>query len=217
MKVVVIASTNGGILSALLKNAYAKPRIAEVVSDRQCGAIDVARSSGVRTEVYPTLDGGEFSEFLLRRYSGDRIDLFLSFYTRLFGGQFLNVAENKLVNVHPSILPACPGPRGFEDTIESKSRFIGATVHFVDAGVDTGAPIIQAAVPFDPGRSLAENRHKVFVVQYKMALQVIKWFDEGRVVADRQRDVQVRGATYLDGVFSPNLDAEFASIEQPIP
>jgi len=206
MKFVVVISTAGGVLSVLLRNSYFRQRIQCVVSDRRCAALDLAGEFGVPVVLHETRDGLEFSNFLLERYRADSPALFVSFYTRLFRGPFIAFARHKLVNLHPSILPACPGPDGFNETIRSKSRFVGATVHFVDAGVDTGTPIIQSASPYDPGKSLADNRHTVFMQQCKMLLQTIKYFEEERLVLDDDDNVFVRGARYAIGEFAPNLD-----------
>jgi phosphoribosylglycinamide formyltransferase-1 len=205
VNVVVIASTAGSVLAALLTNPYFRTRIRHVVADRQCGAVDVARSFGVDTTIHKTRDGREFSDFLQATWQADPPDLFFSFYTRLFHGEFLRFADGKLVNVHPSILPACPGLDGFGDTLKASSRFVGATLHFVNAGMDTGAPIIQAAAPYDPTRSTAENRHRVFIQQCKMVLQVIKYVQERRLSLCEER-VVIDGVRYETGEFSPNLD-----------
>jgi phosphoribosylglycinamide formyltransferase 1 len=212
MKIVVIASTNGGILSALLRNDYARPRISEVISDRPCGAISVARSHNISSHIFETSDSLAFSDYLLSRYSDRAVDLYLSFYTRLFKGQFLAFAEHKLINLHPSILPACPGMTAFEDTIKSRSKFIGATLHFVDSGMDTGCPIIQAAVPFNPNLTIAENRHTVFMLQYRMLVQAIKWFEEKRVIVGADGETRIDNAEYAEGPFSPNLDGDLERI-----
>ncbi len=206
MDFVVIISTDGGVLSRLLPNPYFRQRIRCVVSDRDCGAIAKATAFDVPTIVHRSTSGLEFSDFLMQRFSHDPPTLFVSFYTRLFRGEFLAFAKDNLVNLHPSILPACPGRDGFGDTLKSKSRFIGATIHLVDDGIDTGTPIIQSAAPYDPEKSVAENRHTVFVQQCKMLLQTIKYVEEKRLAIDGLRNVRIEGAKYAPGEFSPNLD-----------
>jgi len=208
MDFVVIASTGGSVLARCLGNAYFRERIRCVVSDRPCGALAAAQRQGVATIVHEAADGLEFSDFLWRRFEAQPPDLFVSFYTRLFRGRFLGFAQRRLINVHPSVLPACPGRDGFGDTVRARARFIGATIHAVDEGVDTGAPIIQAAAPFDPEKSLEENRHVVFVQQCRMLLQVIKYVDEGRLAWDGDGAPRIRGARYRVGEYAPNLDED---------
>lgn len=211
IKIVVIISTGGGVLAALLKNNFAKNKIVEVVSDRDCGAIAVANTNSIPNFVLQTNDSLAFSNFLLDRYKHATIDLFVSFYTKLIKGDFLTFANNKLINLHPSLLPACPGMNGFEDTVKSRAKFIGSTIHFIDSGIDTGAPIIQAAIPFDPKLSIADNRHKIFIQQYKMLLQTIRWLEEERLQIDSDGNPFVMNASYNVDEFSPNLDDDFDS------
>lgn len=206
LKVVVIASTNGSVLGRLLEVPYFRERIWMVVSDRPCGAIDKARKYGIVTIVEESQNSSDFSDFLLKRFENTPPDLFVSFYTRLFKGQFLVFAKDNLVNLHPSILPACPGVDGFGDTVKAGAKFIGATVHFVDEGVDTGYPVIQSAIPFNPGLDMAQNRHKIFVQQCQMLLQLFNWWETDRVGFDAAGRPVVSNAAYEAGVFSPNLD-----------
>lgn len=215
---VVIASTGGSVMGRLLDVPYFRERILEVVSDRDCGALRVADSHGVPAIKLPAKNGLQFSELLYHRYSQGAPGLFISFYTRLFHRRFVDFAKNKLINLHPSILPACPGLDGFGDTIRSGAKFIGATIHLVDAGMDTGFPIIQSARPFNPQCGVSKSRHYVFVHQCKMLLQVLRWYEEGRIKFNRDAPPSISGAKYVKGEFSPNLDflrARRLSISQP--
>ena len=202
----VIASTGGSVLNALMGSAYFRSRIRCVISDRNCGAIDVALKFGVPTKVLRASTGLEFSDLLLQEFRFNPPTLTVSFYTKLFSGEFLTFSKGRLINLHPSILPACPGMDGFGDTLKSGSTFIGSTIHYVDEGVDTGRPLIQAATPFNPLLPLQNNRHQVFIQQCKMLLQVIRWFEEDRVVINSSGHPCVLNASYLPGMFSPNLD-----------
>lgn len=207
---VVVASTSGGVISKLLEVPYFKERVRCVVSDRHCGAIDVANTFGIPIIIHATNDSLEFSNFLLAEFQNNKPDMFVSFYTRLFKGDFLSFAKRKLINLHPSILPACAGQNGFGDTIKSGSKFIGATIHLVDEGVDTGFPIIQSAAPIDPNKPVSESRHRVFVQQCKMLLQVIKWEEDNRILFDENGRPTISEALYSIGEFSPNLDLDIA-------
>jgi phosphoribosylglycinamide formyltransferase-1 len=210
MKFVFLISTGGSVFKSLFAEKKMLDHVESVVSDRQCEAIDYAKENGVDTEILNSRGGRDFSNQLKTKFEGRNNVIFVSFYTRLFSGEFLKYFKGKVINFHPSILPACPGRDGFGDTLKSGSQFIGATVHFVDEGMDTGAPIIQSAVPFNPNLSLAENRHAVYFQQCKMLKQVIVWFLEDRVVVKGGR-VFVSGASYDKCEFSPNLDIIFES------
>jgi phosphoribosylglycinamide formyltransferase-1 len=208
-KIVVIASTAGSVLSKLLELSYFREKIHCVVSDRECGAIEIAKRYSVPTLIEKTNNGSVFSDFLHQHFKNEGVDLYVSFYTRLFSGDFIQDNKYKLINLHPSILPACPGMDGFGDTINSGARFIGSTIHLVNSGIDTGLPIIQSAVPYNPILELTENRHKIFIQQCKMLLQVINWFEEERVIFETSQ-VIIKNAQYYLGEYSPNLDFDLA-------
>ncbi len=206
MDFVVIASTGGAVLENLLNNEFFRDRIRCVVSDRECGAIDVASKFGVPYKIFYAADGLVFSNFLLNEFRYCAPDLFVSFYTRLFRGEFISFANHRLVNMHPSILPAFPGSDGFGGAIRYGAKFVGATIHVVDEGMDTGFPIIQGSIPLDPQRSESEVRHLVFQQQCKMLLQLITWVDQKRLVFNRRGQPIISGAKYELGEFSPNLE-----------
>lgn len=209
MKIAVIISTNGGVLSQLVKINYFREKVYEVISDRECGAIEVANKAGIKTTILKSNSGNEFSEKLLEYLNVSNIDLFISFYTRIFNKKFIEAAKNKIINLHPSILPACPGKDGFGDTIKSGSKFIGTTIHFIDEGIDTGKPIIQSAIPLNPNKSIEELRHEIFNDQCKTLLQTVKWFEDKRIVLDDYKPV-INKAGYNKGIYSPNLDFDEA-------
>jgi len=206
MKIIFLASTNGSVLNKLLSNGFLLNNIDIIISDRECGAIELAKKFNINFKILESKSGQEFSDYLLKEYPVHDNHLFISFYTRLLKGDFLNVHKNRIINLHPSILPACPGMDGFGDTIKSGAKFIGSTVHFIDSGIDTGLPIIQSSIPYNPNISVAENRHKIFIQQCKMLVQVIEWFIQRRIVVNSEHSVTVCNAEYKMSEFVPNLD-----------
>jgi phosphoribosylglycinamide formyltransferase-1 len=209
MKIAVIISTNGGVISKLLNYSYFRNKVACFITDRKCGAIELADKYGIEVIYLPSKSGMEFSDKILGNIDVMKFDLIISFYTRLFKGELLKKVKYKLINMHPSILPACPGMHGFEDTVKSGARFVGATVHFVDEGIDTGFPIIQSARPFNPTLDINLVRHLVFIDQCKILLQAIRWFDDKRIVIN-EHGAYVTDASYEVSPYSPNLDFEEA-------
>lgn len=206
IRVAIISSTMGSVMSCLLPLPYFSQRVACVVTDRECGALDVASQYGIPATVIDTKDSLAFSNALADRFEHEHIDLFISFYKRLFRGRFVEQARGRLINMHPSILPACPGRDGFGDTVRAGARFIGATVHYIDHNLDTGCPIIQSACPFNPHESMHANRHKVFVHQCRMLLQVLHWCEQDRLHYDDQGRSHIRDAIYRIGEFAPALE-----------
>lgn len=217
MRVAIVASTSGSVYRTASLVPFVREKVAIVVSDRPCGALDAAEAFGHATRIIPHPGGLAFSDALRALLEANGIDLVVSFYTRLFVGPVLDAFEGRFVNFHPSILPACPGRDGFGDTIRAGARFIGSTVHMVDAGMDTGRPLLQASRPNDPTLLLSERRHSVFVQQCKSLVQTIRWFEEGRVHLDGE-GVRVAGARFDPSEFSPNLDcAEAIGFDVPPP
>lgn len=206
IRVAIVTSTNGSVMNAVLKLSYMKDRLRTVLSDRDCRAVEIARRHGIATEQLITNDPLSFSDYLADFFSRTPHDLIVSFYTRLFRGRVIDQLKGKLVNFHPSILPACPGMDGFGDTIKAGARFIGATVHLVDSGKDTGCPLLQCAFPFNPGLGVAENRHVIFMAQCRMLIQVVKWYEDGRIVFDEEGGSSLVGGQYEISEYAPNLD-----------
>src|SRR5688500_12583445 len=97
IRMIIIASTNGGVISKLLPVPYFRERVQCVVTDRPCGAIEVAEKFAVPVEIIPCKNGLEFSDALVDRFCDDRIDLFVSFYKRLFQGRLLSFARGRLL------------------------------------------------------------------------------------------------------------------------
>jgi phosphoribosylglycinamide formyltransferase-1 len=107
---------------------------------------------------------------------------------------------------------------GFQDSVASRAHFLGSTVHFVDEGVDSGPPILQGVIPYDPHRDVKAHRHLVFLQQCKSLLQVVAWIAAGRLARNEDGRVLVRDARYAFSEFVPNLDSSDAihfSIPEP--
>lgn len=207
MKIVFICSTNGSVIQKYLQDFKLDTNV-EIFSDRHCGLIDYAIKSAVPYTVYECSSGLDLSNKLLNTFKGEKDILFISFYTRLLGGEFLKEHSGRLINFHPSILPACPGQDGFGDTIRSGARFVGSTVHLIDDGVDTGKPLLQAVFPRDPSMRVSKLRHRVYLQQVVSLAQIVFWYRERRVKYD-QNILKIEGALYDISEFSPNLDVVF--------
>jgi phosphoribosylglycinamide formyltransferase 1 len=87
------------------------------------------------------------SDKLLGTLQENNVDYCFSFGAHILKGKLLEVYENRIINFHPSILPAFPGIRSIDQAIEAKSNLLGNTAHFIDAGVDTGPIILQSVIP----------------------------------------------------------------------
>jgi len=213
----VVASTGGAVMNELLKQPFFKRRIHSVVSDRDCPAIAKARAHGVAATVLAETSAAAFCARLDAYLQAHEVDYVISFFTKLFVGRLLERYRDRIVNLHPSLLPSFKGLHGFEDTVRAGVRYAGSTIHFLDEHMDEGKVIVQTVVPIDPACPLAELRHRIFEQQCRSLLQVVKWLVDGRIVV-QDNAVVVRDATYTDFEFSPALDfADAIALRVPRP
>ncbi len=214
MRIVIVVSAGGSVMNALLHNPFFKSQVHSVVSDRECKGIEHAGLHSVPTAIFPYQGNEDFSAHLLRYLQRNRIDYVVSFFTKLFVGELLTVYKDRIINLHPSLLPAFKGLDGFGDTMRFKARYMGTTIHFVDRQVDEGKLIMQSICPVDPEQPVTSLRHTVFQHQCKSLLQVVKWLSEGRIIV-LDDCVTIVNAQYCDFEFVPNLDFPEA-IELPV-
>lgn len=210
----IVASTGGGVMDALLANEFFARHVAAVLSDRDCPAIEKARRHGVPTNVIRQPSVALFCARLLEYLETSRVDYVVSFFTRLFVGELLRRYADRIINLHPSLLPSFKGLHGFEEAVSYGVRFVGTTIHFVDERMDTGRIIMQTVRPLDPTCDPRDVRHAIFAHQCRSLLQVMRWLVDGRILLT-ERGVVVRDARYDDREFSPALDFRDA-IELPI-
>jgi phosphoribosylglycinamide formyltransferase-1 len=189
LRVGVLASGRGSNLQALLDATRAPgfpARIAVVIADRErAGALQRAASAGVPAVfVDPKAYGDReaYDAALLAGLERHRVDLVcLAGFMRILGGDFVRRLRGRLVNIHPSLLPAFPGLHATRQALEHGVKVAGVTVHFVDEGVDTGPIIAQASVPVrddDTEESLSE---RILGEEHRLYPDVVRRFAEGRL------------------------------------
>jgi phosphoribosylglycinamide formyltransferase-1 len=184
------------------------------VSDREsCAAIPKAAGHGVVTRIIPEPDKAKFSDQLLDYLKQHSIDYAISFYSKLFVGELLSEYHDRIINLHPSLLPAFKGLHGFDDAIKHGVRYVGSTIHLIDEKLDEGKIVQQTICRVE--EPLDETRHRIFEQQCKSLLQVMHWIEEDRLSIEGKH-VRVKGARFDSAEFSPNLDFREA-IELEIP
>ena len=208
MRVAVLTSTGGSVVRAAASHCEILRRsLAMFVGDRECEGLELGRHLGLPTVILA--HGREFSDELVEEFRRNRIDYAYVFFTRLLYGALLQEYRGRLVNFHPSLLPASPGLDGFGDSLRSHAIVIGSTVHFIDESVDGGPQILQTVLPVIPGQSKSQLRHGIFIQQCRSIIQVHEWLADGRVSMPAER-VHVRGSRYEAGEFIPGLDSDEA-------
>jgi phosphoribosylglycinamide formyltransferase-1 len=189
--IVVLASGSGTNLQAILDKLHGRDGI-EVVgvgSDKPgAGALERGRRAGVETSVFPTAD---YPDRAARDEAmGDWIEslgvdlIVLAGYMQLLSGAFVARFRNRVVNIHPALLPCFPGLDAIGQALAAGVGTTGVTVHFVDEGVDTGPVIAQREVPVPAGVGREELEAAVHAVEHELYPEAIRMIAEGRVRID---------------------------------
>lgn len=153
----VILSTGGSVVKTLYNNTNRSEfELDLIVTDRECGGLEFGVDNKIEVEKISEKNGDLLSDAILKILIDKKIDYIYLFFTRLLKGEILNQYTGRIINFHPSLLPACPGLHGFEDTIKSGAMLAGSTAHYVDHGLDTGRIIYQSFTP-----TYAENLHRL--------------------------------------------------------
>jgi len=122
----------------------------------------------------------------------------LAGFMRVLTPELLRAFPGRVVNIHPSLLPAFPGRDAQRQALEHGVKVTGCTVHFVDAGTDTGPVIAQAAVPVRDDDDEESLRLRILEEEHRILPQVLQWIAEGRVTVEPREGarprVRIRGA-----------------------
>ncbi|MBI1965438.1 MAG: phosphoribosylglycinamide formyltransferase [Betaproteobacteria bacterium] len=195
---VILISGRGSNLEAILA-ARLPARIGAVISNNPgARGLAIARSRGITAAVvdhraYP--DRAAFDAALAAEIALYRPDLVaLAGFTRILTDGFVGRYRGRLLNVHPSLLPAFPGLDTHRRALEAGVRIHGCTVHFVTPAVDSGPIVVQAAVPVLPGDTGKALANRVLREEHRIYPQAIRWFCEGRLRLDAGGRVVVKAA-----------------------
>ncbi len=182
----VFVSGDGSNLQAIMDAAIAGVRLVPVVCDNPgAHAIERARSGGLSVEV---IDRGLFSsrhdfeaELVSRlgKYNPDLIAL--AGFVRVLSPFFVGRFAGKIINIHPSLLPAFPGSHAVKRALDSGAEKTGCTVHFVDKGIDTGPMIKQSVVSIEPDDTEETLIEKIHTEEHKIYPEIIGLFATGRI------------------------------------
>lgn len=187
----VLASGGGTNLQAILDQLHGTDGIEVVgaISDKpEATALERARRAGVETAVFPASDYEDreqrdqaIGDWLEHR----EVDLVvLAGYMQLLSPQFVQRFRNRIINVHPALLPAFPGLEAVQQALDHGSKVTGVTVHFVDEGVDSGPIIFQRPVPVPPSRDWDELEEAIHRSEHTLLPEAIRLIAAGRVRID---------------------------------
>lgn len=189
---VVLLSGEGTNLQAILDTVHGRDGI-EVVgvaaSRRAAPGLERAERASLPTAVFEAadFDDREERDSCLAEWVADRrADLVvLAGWMELLRPIFIRRFRGRIINVHPSLLPAFPGIGAIEQALSYGVRVTGVTVHFVDEGVDTGAIIAQEALDLSYARGIGAVEHSIHQVEHRLLPQVVRLFARGAVRVDR--------------------------------
>nr|WP_240189445.1 phosphoribosylglycinamide formyltransferase [Nakamurella flavida] len=174
-----MASGSGTLLQALLDDPAPKPyEIVAVGTDLDdCVALDRARAAGIATfscRVRDHADRAAWNDALATAIEAHGADLVvLAGFMKLVGPGFLRRFEHRVINAHPSLLPAFPGMRAPADALAHGVRVTGCTVFLVDAGVDAGPIVDQRAVPVAPDDDVTTLHERIKVAERDLLVDVV--------------------------------------------
>lgn len=118
----------------------------------------------------------------------------LAGFMRIISSEFIRKYRNRILNIHPAILPAFPGLHSQKQAVDYGVKFSGCTVHFVDDGVDTGPIIMQAVVPVNDTDTEETLSKKILAKEHKIYPQAVRLFAEGRIkITGRKTAIRSQG------------------------
>jgi phosphoribosylglycinamide formyltransferase 1 len=199
-RIAVLASGTGTNLQAILDRVHARDgiEVACVASNKRSAmALERAAEAGVETAVFERSQHPDraardaaMADWLAER----RVDLIvLAGYMELLSPGFVRRFPNRIVNVHPALLPSFPGIDAIGQALEHGVRVTGVTVHFVDEGVDSGPIVLQRAVEVPYTRDRSQLEREIHEVEHELLPEAIRLIAAGtaRVDAENPRVVQV--------------------------
>jgi phosphoribosylglycinamide formyltransferase 1 len=194
VSVAVLASGPGTNLQALLAEPVVGPRIGLIVSDRaDAGALQRAASLGVAAvhldpHEHASRQDHDAALVALLRDRGAEV-VCLAGYMRILTPQVVRAFWGRMLNVHPSLLPAFPGAHAVRDALAWGVKMTGATVHFVDEEVDHGPIVIQEAVPVLDGDDEASLHARIQQAEHRIYPAAVRSLLEGRLRLEGRRVV----------------------------
>jgi phosphoribosylglycinamide formyltransferase 1 len=179
-RIAVLLSGTGSLSAALLAATDDPAYPAEVVAvgaDRDAAGLEHARQRGLPTFVCAVGDFAERADWdraLAAELAAHEPDLVVSAgFMKIVGPAVLEAFGGRLINTHPALLPAFPGAHAVRDALAAGATVTGATVHVVDAGIDTGPVLAQREVRVEPGEDEARLHERIKEVERELLVQTV--------------------------------------------
>ena len=197
-RVAILISGRGSNMAALIEAARSPDFPAEIVlvlaNKRDAGGLETARRAGIAAEMVESrayADRGAFEAAMQERLATHRIELVcLAGFMRILSAPFVQSWQGRLLNIHPSLLPALRGLHTHERALESGLAEHGCTVHFVEPELDAGPAIAQARVPVLPGDTPESLAARVLVEEHRLYPVALAQVAAALVAADASREAR---------------------------
>jgi len=212
--IAVLVSGGGTNLQAIIdacERGEIPCRVALVLSNKEeAYGLVRAKKHGIPTEIVRHRDFPSREAFDARlvetiRRSGAEL-VCLAGFMRVLTPLFVQAFQNRILNIHPALLPSFPGTHGQKQALEYGVRFSGCSVHFLDEGVDTGPIIVQAVVPVYDDDTEDSLGARILTQEHRIYPMAIRLFFEGRLKIEGRR-VRVEGEPRIPEFFHRNPDA----------
>ena len=204
-RIVILISGRGSNMRAIVQRAAEQDwpaRVVAVVCNRADAAgLAFARERGIATAVVDHKAYAERAAFdaalaeAVDTYAPDLV--VLAGFMRILGEGFVRRYAGRLLNIHPSLLPAFPGLHTHRRALEAGCKLVGATVHFVTSELDHGPIVMQSAVPVLPGDDEERLAERVLATEHVIYPQAVRWFVEGQLRLDGARVHHLGGASQV--------------------
>jgi phosphoribosylglycinamide formyltransferase-1 len=191
----VLLSGRGSNFEALAESVAVgripNAEIAIVVSNREnAPGIERARARGIEARVIPSkgLEREAYDRLVVAALEEKKVDLVcLAGYMRLLSPYFVAAFRNRILNIHPSLLPAFPGLEAQRQTLEHGAKVSGCTVHFVDENLDAGPIVLQAVVPVEDGDTVESLSERILHQEHRIYSEAVRIVLEGRYRIENRR------------------------------
>ena len=195
----VLLSGRGSNFEALADSVAAgripNAEIGTVVSNREgAPGIEKARARGVEARVIPSkgLEREAYDKLVVEALRERNVDLVcLAGYMRLLSPHFVKAFHERILNIHPSLLPAFPGLESQRQALEHGAKFSGCTVHFVDENLDAGPIVMQAVVPIEDRDTVETLTERILKEEHRIYSEAVRIVLEGRYRLDGRRVVGI--------------------------
>ena len=197
-RIAVFASGFGSNLQALIDYSRNQELNGEIVmvfsNNKDAYALKRAKRSKIKAICIDSSEYRSREQYdlkIIELLEKERIDLVvLAGYMFLLGKKFIRKFKNKILNIHPALLPSFKGTHGIQDAYHYGVKITGVTVHFVDEGLDSGPIILQAPCYIDGNESVEQLEVKIHKVEHKIYPKAVKYFCEDRL-AIKGRKVKI--------------------------